>query len=308
MAEADTFVVHTAVNTVGLRGVPEAWVAYDWVKAHHRSLSDLATWTKAAAMLAWRVKMQTKSAEAISKAAAMYREPVPGTAGVHVSNERVDVEAIDQPSGGGQMAQSARELHLQAIRGFGFGEHWYSNGDNGNLATANAMELPAIWQIEDRQSMIEELYDTFSQFAVSRSMEMAEPVSLPARVDTAIDIDFPAPQPRNENVLALFLGALANVSSSGLIDEREAAYQAYLAIGSNDIEQLLERQFAEETKLDGAAPEDEMGVPVDDPAEGPANLLSQSGLKAQARSGVLKAVTKPAAPVTEAGDGDPFVG
>ena len=144
------------------------------------------------------------------------------------------------------MADTGRQMHLQAIRGYGFGEHWYANADTGNLATASAMELPAIWAIDDRQEHFWSLYHALTQCQIERVKVFSDVVSLPSRVDTHVDIDFPPSQPANVQEKATAITTLAP-----LIDPQEAAYQAYVTLGSNDVEELMERQFSEEQKLDG---------------------------------------------------------
>jgi hypothetical protein len=262
------FCYHVKGNTLGLRGIPEAYRAYDWIRSHARTLSDLVTLSKALAMFAWRKKLNTKSATAIENAAKMFRTPPSGPAGVQVENQNVSLDAINVPTGGvGNLEVASRQTHLQSIRAFGFGEHWFSDASTGNLATASAMDMPAIWKIEERQQAIGEVCEDLTKLAIELCVIAGDFPSrrLPTRVDRAFDLDFPAPQPRNENVLGIFLNALTTAADKGLIDKREAAYQAYTALGSNDVTELLERQFPTEDKLDGQAPTVEPGAEPEPP-------------------------------------------
>lgn len=248
---------HVKSNTLGLRGIPEAYRAYDWIRSHARTVSDLVTLSKALAMFAWRKKLNTKSATAIENAAKMFRTPPSGPGGVQVENQNVQLDAVNVPTGGvGNLEVASRQTHLQSIRPFGFGEHWYSDASTGNLATASAMDMPAIWKIEDRQQTLGEVCEDLTRLAIELAVIQGDFPSrrLPVRVDRAFDLDFPDPQPRNENVLGIFLNALTTAARDGLVDPREAAYQAYTALGSNDVTELLERQFPTEDKLDGQAP------------------------------------------------------
>jgi hypothetical protein len=242
------YIYHLKTNTVGKRGVPEFYRAYDWAKAHHKSLSSLATWTQAAAMFAWRLKMKTKSQAAISNAAAAFREPAPGTAAVHVGNDGVDLSAVDQPSGAANMTGTVREMHIEAVRSFPFGAHYYGDNRDGTLATASSMELPAIWGIEDRQETFKELYLGLLGVAIERAIVLQDfPTrKLPASVDRYVDLDFPPAQPEQALQQAQAIAALAP-----FIDPQETAAHAYNALGSNDVDQLLERQFPQEDKLEG---------------------------------------------------------
>mgnify|MGYP001163168545 CR=1 FL=1 len=243
-------------NTLGLRGIPEAYRAYDWIRSHARTVSDLVTLSKALAMFAWRKKLNTKSATAIENAAKMFRTPPSGPAGVQVENQNVQLDAINVPTGGvGNLEVASRQTHLQSIRAFGFGEHYYSDSSSGNLATATAMELPVIWRIEDRQQQVGTVCEDLTRLAIELAVIQGDFPSrrLPTRVDRAFDLDFPPAQPDNPATTATLLQALAAASGT-LIEPREAAYQAYTALGSNDVTELLERQFPTEDKLDGQAP------------------------------------------------------
>jgi len=258
---------HVRANTLGLRGIPEAYRAYDWIRSHARTVSDLVTLSKALAMFAWRKKLNTKSATAIENAAKMFRTPPSGPAGVQVENQNVQLDAINVPTGGvGNLEVASRQTHLQSIRPFGFGEHWYSDASTGNLATASAMDMPAIWRIEDRQQQIGEVCEDLTRLAIELAIIQQDFPSrrLPARVDRAFDLDFPPAQPDNPATTATLLTALAGASGS-LLEPREAAYQAYTALGSNDVTEILERQFPVEDKLDGQAATPEPGAEPEPP-------------------------------------------
>lgn len=245
-------------NTLGLRGIPEAYRAYDWSKAHARALSDLTTLVKALAMFAWKKKVQTRSAADLKALAQQFRDPVPGPGAVQVENQNVDLQPIDVSTGGQQnLSAAVLETHLESIRGFGFGSHWYSDPRSGNLATATAMELPAQWRISDRQAMFEALLTDLSQFAITCTMQTPRSplVALPRDVDRALDLDFPPAAPWVAGSVAQLISAYVQGMQSGLLDEQEAAYQSYVIMGSNNIEAILERQFPPETKLEGEQPE-----------------------------------------------------
>jgi len=246
---------HIVGNTLGQRGIPEAYRSYDWIRSHARTLSALVTMAKALAAFAWRKKLNTKSATAIEAAANAFRNPPPGTGGVQVENQNVTLDPVNVGTGGvGNLEVASRQTHLQSIRGSGFGEHWYSDASTGNLATATAMEMPALWRLEDRQAAVGEPCLDLTGLAVELAIIRQDYPArrLPKTVDRKVDLDFPAPQPRNENVLGIFLNALSTAAKDGLIAPREAAYQAYTALGSNNVQELLEEQFPPQEKLDGA--------------------------------------------------------
>jgi len=137
-------------------------------------------------------------------------------------------------------------------------------GNSGNLATATAMELPAIWRIDDRQAMYRGTWNDLCQFAIGRvRAETRAPfVSLPLKVDTAIDINMPPAQPRTPESTATLLTALPAAVAAGIVEQQEASYQAYVALGTNNIAEVMEEQYPPQTKMEGKAAEDEGGVDV----------------------------------------------
>lgn len=253
----DAFVYHVKVNSLGRRGIPEILRAIDWVEAHHTSLSDLATWSKAAAMIAWEMKMDTKSQTALDNAARMFQEPVPGVGAVHGSGRGTTMTPVSQPGGEQNLENTSRAMHLQSIRAFGFGEHWYSDATKGSLATASAMELPAIWRILDRQETVKAPYIDLVALAITRARDLRDltatygftsTVEIEQDTDTYFDIEFPPAAPAQQASQAQALSSL-----SFLIDPKEAASLAYRILGSNDVDELLARQFSPEAQAEAAA-------------------------------------------------------
>jgi len=80
---------------------------------------------------------------------------------------------------------------------------------------------------------------------------------------------------------------------AGIVETREAAYQAYIALGSNNISEILDRQFPVETKLEGEppepeeleaeTPEEELPPEVPEGAEGAEEALGVERAKSRAR-------------------------
>ncbi len=275
--EPDVAVCHAVTNTMGVRGVPEAYRAYDWAHIHAGTVTDMATITRAFAMLAWRKKVRTRSVDTVRSAGRSFLSPPPGPGGVFVGNENVDLEPIRV--GTGQVAnQSATGRHtfLESIRPFGFGEHWYGDASTGNLAIGRSMELPAIWRIRERQGFFERLLRRLIDYAIARAALMQDLVYIPHTVRRTYDLDFPPVRPRDEAYLAGLLGALADARDRGLIDGDEASYQAHVAIGTDDIDEAM-RRLGEQRARAGMAT-DEVATEGEELAEeagGPTQALGE---------------------------------
>lgn len=279
----DCYCYHVRTPGLGLRGVPAVWRAFEWARAHGRSLSTMMDLASALARFAWSKKVTTNSAATLESFAESFYpgagEPTHGPGAVDVHNQNVDLQPVNISTGGTQVQEAtARQMHLQIIRPFGFGEHWYSDATKGNLATATAMELPAIWRIEDHQALFGQVFRELCEFAVSVAVAR-KVVSIPEDVDRAVQVNFPDATPTTPGDTAVLIGALSTGVQSGLLDEQEASRQAYEALGTNEINAVMERQYPPERKMDGEAPvvvgeEEPNGSPaalalVGEPPEGP---------------------------------------
>lgn len=275
--EEDVAVHHVRVNTLGLRGIPEAYRALDWARSHAQALSSLVTLARALATLAWKVKVATKNSANLTAAAAAFRDPAPGVGSTVAESQNIDHTPVDVGTGGtSNNAMAVRHSHLETLRAFPFGEHWYGDASTGNLATATAMEMPAIWALTARQKMFDELFRFVLDFALLRATLASSAGVGPGPWE--YDIDFEPVQPRNENVLGIFLTGLSAATTSGIIDPREASYQAYQALGSNEIETLLEAQYPGGELPAEPAPETmDAAEAAGDEAKGPPFQPGQAG-------------------------------
>ena len=134
------------------------------------------------------------------------------------------------------------------------------------------MEQPAVWRILARQTLFERALRTVIDYAIERAIEMQDYLPIPRSVRRYYDLDFPPPQPRHEQTVSIMLPALANAASTGLIDKREASYQAYVLLGSDDIDEIMERQYPPQEQLEGEhqeAPEPEAPEELATEAERP---------------------------------------
>jgi hypothetical protein len=252
----DAYCYHARLTGLGLRPAPGVWRAFEWAKAHGKSLSTMMTLASALAMFAWQKKVKTSSADTLKKFAQNTENPraqnAQGPGAVQVGNQNVDLSPINVSTGGTQVQEAtARQMHLQQIRTFGFGEHWYSDATRGNLATASAMELPAVWRIENHQALIQQILSNVCAFAVAVAQDRG---GLPLDVDAALAFNFPDASPSTAGETATLLQALTLAAQAGVVDPREASAQAYQALGTQDINAVMERQYPDEAKADGAAP------------------------------------------------------
>ena len=236
--ETDIHILHVKVNTLGLRGIPELARILDWARGHNVSLSSLVTLAKALSTLAWTMKHDSTSKAAVQAASRLFQDPTPGVGSVASFTARSDLQPVNAPTGGISNNETAtRQTLLEMARPFGFGEHWYGDPSSGNLATATSMELPAVWTIEFWQELLREVILKVLRIAVARAQNVK------AALGVAVDVDFPDAQPTTPQELANLLTAVTTATGKAVLDEYEAAYQVLTALGVNNPQEVLERQY-----------------------------------------------------------------
>ena len=247
-ARGDVSMVHVPVNTLGLRGVPELWRALDWAEAHGLSLSSMVDLAQALGTLAWTARVESKSADAVAAAGSIYSDPRPGAGSVLSHGPSVRYEPVSAPTGGVQNVEdAARQSLLEMVRSFGFGEHWFADASTGNLATAAAMELPAIWAIESRQEELGDLCRAVLDVAVERAVRAGR-LSRGKHVYT---LDFPTAAARDAGVVASLLTAVVGCGAAGVIPPRVASEQCLMALQVEDVPGTLSGMYAPGEGLKG---------------------------------------------------------
>jgi hypothetical protein len=160
----DAPVYHVAVNRLSDMkfGVSEVYAAIDWAKAYKDFLEDWATIVRAYARFAWQAKVKggttavaavkDRFGTALSASSGAETNPPPATGSMFVANQGVDLQPM-KTAGATTSAEDGRHLKLMALAALGIPEHYVSEADNGNRATAEAMELPVKLMVVDRQAL-----------------------------------------------------------------------------------------------------------------------------------------------------------
>lgn len=214
----DKYIYHIKVNSVGSRGIPEVNRCYHWVRAHSKALSNAMTLSAALAMFAWRKKITTKSSAAIASAVSKINTATPSVGAMHLGNDAVALDAVNIPTGGISNLEAAiRQSFLESIRSLGFGEHYFGQADTGNLATASAMELPAIWKIEDRQMIWRSIIVNILEFALFRN----------GIENVDIFLEFPPAKRLDTSETKSAIDAIIAAHSEGLISDIDAVREVY---------------------------------------------------------------------------------
>lgn len=175
-ADKSIRIFHSLVNPVwskrGRRGISELFASREWFRVFKEFVEDRAAINAAATAVAYRRKIRGGPVEVAkfdgkfggldvgydsagnqSSEAKKLTRPVAGA--VYNSNPAVDLEWMKTDTGAVNASLDARMLLMSAGAGVGTNIHYFGEGGDANLATAQAMELPMVKSYEDWQQFVQ---------------------------------------------------------------------------------------------------------------------------------------------------------
>lgn len=150
-------ILHVAINrhAYELRGRPDLYKVLPWLRADTEFLQNRARQNYWRGALIWAVKViGATPAQVASVAARWSRPPTPGSVSVESGN--VEVAPLVNPSGGSEAAEDGRQIKLRSIIGMRMAEYMFADGQNANLASATAQQLPALTRFNAYQTIMRE--------------------------------------------------------------------------------------------------------------------------------------------------------
>jgi len=173
--EKDCKVYHLPFDTLLKRGNGLLSCNLDWSKEHRRFMEARVEITQALAKFAWKGKvkggqgiinqLQSKlqSTYAVAGMTMVERHPQTAPGGTWLENAGVDLAPMPRATGGGDARSDGDQLKLMVSAGTGIMLHYFGDPSTGNLATAEAMELPMLKMFQSYQSFWQDAYrDIFS--------------------------------------------------------------------------------------------------------------------------------------------------
>lgn len=167
---------HWMVNALetkhGKRGISELYASREWFRVFREFMQDRAAINAAATAIAYKRKIKGgpasvasftnkfggldtggRNAEGAVVATRKLTRPVAGA--TYDSNEAADLEWNKTDTGATNAKEDARMLLMSAGAGMSTNIHYFGEGGDANLATAQAMELPMVKSYEDWQKYFE---------------------------------------------------------------------------------------------------------------------------------------------------------
>lgn len=266
--EADKVVWDTPVYHVSAGGLddmafglPELYSSTDWARSYVAYLSDMATTARSLSRFAWkgsggkvaRRSMMTRLDTTLGDpGTGTESNPAPLTGSVASVPQGADLTPI--PKTGMMLdADNGKPFRLMVASAVDLPDTILSGDpDQGNLATAKSLDRPTELAMRERQMLWADVYRDLCGYALASDARAPRGLSTGARVTrdpawgmdlvlvdgdpAVIDVDFP---PILEQDVTESIEAITKAKAAGLIPTDEAAKLAMLALGLDNVEELV---------------------------------------------------------------------
>ncbi len=138
-------VLHVTINSLAYeqRGRPELFAALPWLKGYKDWLENRARQNFWRGALLWWVKLIGGQPAQVTAKRNQYKMPPP-PGSIVVTNDKEEWTAIENKANANDVAEDGRQIKMMSAVNFGLPEYMLSDGQNANLASASAQQLPAL--------------------------------------------------------------------------------------------------------------------------------------------------------------------
>jgi hypothetical protein len=231
------------------RGHSDLATLLPWLRRYKDWLTDRVRINKYRGAFIWDVTIQGADRKTLAaKQAAWKYPPEPGTVIFH--NEAEKWEARDPKILADQVAEDGRAIKLMIAVGAGLPEHYLSDGQNANRATAVAMGLPTLLKFQRRQKKMEYILRCILDRVIAEAKHAG---TLPQSASAAYDIIFPEIDVDDNLTLGqsayYLVQALSQARELGILS-RQTAMELLFTILNEEIDPITEfaRIAAEQEK------------------------------------------------------------
>ncbi len=182
-------VMQFAINKVSnaKRGKSDLATLLPWLRRYKDWLTDRVRINKFKAAFLWDVTLNKADKTTIDRKKMEYAyPPEPGSVIIH--NEAEKWTAVEPKINANDVSEDGRQIKLMVAIGASLPEHYLSDGDNGNRATAAEMSLPTLLKFKRRQRMIRYVLTCILDRVINEATRVGK---LGPRVDTTYEITFP---------------------------------------------------------------------------------------------------------------------
>ena len=217
-------VLHIAVNKVSnaKRGKSDLATLLPWLKRYKDWLTDRARINKFKAAFLWDVTLKGADKKTIDRKKMEHANPPePGSVIVHHESETWN--AVEPKINANDVSADGRAIKLMIAVGASLPEHYLSDGDYGNRATASEMSLPTLLKFKRRQRIVRYMLTAILDRVIKEAQRVGK---LGPRQNTAYEITFPEIDSEEHNTLAQgmnwLMPALQTAKSQGWISDETA--------------------------------------------------------------------------------------
>lgn len=267
LAPDDQRILHTFVNPLwtkkGKRGISELYASREWFRVYKEFMEDRAAINAAATSVAYKRKIKggpTAVAQFTNKlgnlnvgydseqnASEISKLTKPQAGGIYDSNPAVDLEWMKTDTGAVNAKEDGRSILTAAGAGTGMFVHYFGDGGDANLATAQAMELPMVKTFEDWQQWTEDAILEFVFWVIRVATDVENAKKQIERVAG----NFP---PIISQDVVKYMTAWSqltqNVASGNRVVKRESIKGALTVMNVANIDSLMAEIDAEEVQLE----------------------------------------------------------
>ena len=237
-------VVHIAINKVSnaKRGKSDLATLLPWLRRYKDWLIDRTRINKFKSAFLWDVKLSGSDKKTLDRKKMEYANP-PEPGSVIIHNEMETWSAVEPKISAHDASEDGRAIKLMVAVGATLPEHYLSNGDSANRATATAMSLPTLLKFKRRQRIVRYML----QLIVDRVLKEAQKAGkIGPRLSLAYEITFPEIDSGEHNTLAQAMNwlmpALQTAKAQGWISDETAMKIMFEYCGEEiDVHQELAR-------------------------------------------------------------------
>ncbi len=222
--QAGTEMVQFCINKVSnaKRGKSDLATLLPWLRRYKDWLTDRVRINKYKGAFLWDVQLSGADRKTIERKKAEYSyPPEPGTVIIH--NEAERWSAIKPEINANEAAEDGRALKLMVAVGCQLPEHYLSDGNNGNRATATEMGLPTLLKFQRRQHMLKFMLRTILDRVLLEARKTGE---IKEDTDTSYEIIFPEIDVDDHTTLAAstqtLVSALSTAKTQGWVSDETA--------------------------------------------------------------------------------------
>ena len=189
--DAGTEVLHVAINKVSnaKRGKSDLATLLPWLRRYKDWLTDRVRINKYKGAFLWDVTLTSADDKVIKRKKMEYGyPPEPGSVLIH--NEQEQWKAVQPQINAMDAKEDGRAIKMMVAVGATLPEHFLSDGDQGNRATAAEMSLPTLLKFKRRQRVIKYMLQRIIDRVILEAQKAGK-LGKGSRMDTSYEITFP---------------------------------------------------------------------------------------------------------------------